>query len=170
MKKLLKYKYIMLLIVVYFAVYLFLPDVWERIGEMDFRSFFDSSLLFPALFLLLGLIDVWIDKETMTKLMGAHSGVKGSLIAYLFGMIGVGALYIAFPVSIVFLKKGASVKNIYIFLGAWSTTKITQILVEVSTMGIRYTILRFILNAVGIVIIAKMMSLCIKEPIDISEV
>lgn len=163
MKKLGKYKYIVLLMMVYVVVYFAFSDAWRKIVKMDYGDFLDAALLFPAVFLLLGLIEVWVNKETMTKLLGENSGIKGSMIAYLLGMLGVGALYVAFPVSIVLLKKGASMKNVYIFLGAWSTTKITQILVEVRAMGIKYTVLRFILNIVGIVFVAKMMGVCVKD-------
>jgi hypothetical protein len=78
----------------------------------------------PPIFILLGLLDVWVDRATMMKFTGKGSGLKGVLIAFLLGSAAAGPLYAAFPVAGVMLKKGSSLFNVFIFIGAWSTTKI----------------------------------------------
>lgn len=55
--------------------------------------------------------------KTMTKFMGEGSGLKGILLAMFIGSAAAGPLY-AFPVAAVFMKKGVSLKNILIFIGA----------------------------------------------------
>jgi uncharacterized membrane protein YraQ (UPF0718 family) len=101
----------------------------EIIGITSF-SLKEMIQVIPPIFLLLGLLDVWVPKETMTKFMGEGSGLKGILLAMFIGSAAAGPLYGAFPVAAVFMKKGVSLKNILIFIGAWSTTKIPLILFE----------------------------------------
>ena len=71
---------------------------------MVIYSFKEMLLVLPPIFILIGLLDVWIPKETMIRLMGEGSGIKGVLLAFLFGTVAVGPLYAAFPVAIVFVK------------------------------------------------------------------
>jgi uncharacterized membrane protein YraQ (UPF0718 family) len=102
----------------------------------------------------LGLLDVWVKRETMIKFMGEKSGIIGVLLAFLLGSAAAGPLYAAFPVAAVLLKKGSKFSNVLIMIGAWSTTKIPLLLFEASSMGIKFMITRFILNIFGIAIIA----------------
>lgn len=157
MKRILKYKGILIFIMLYALTYIFLPNVWKRLEDVNLSEFTSTIIMFPAIFILLGLIDAWVNKDTMTKLVGDESGWRGNVMAYLLGMIGIGPLYVAFPVAVVLLRKGISIRNVYIFLGAWSTTKIPQLIIEVGSMGIRYTMLRLIGNIAGILLIAKIM-------------
>ena len=163
LKKILKFKLYIIIVVVYLLTFLFSNKISNRILKADYSDFISTLLIFPAIFVLLGLIDAWIDKKTMTKLVGENSGVKGVVLSYLLGVIGVGPLYVAFPVAIILIKKGISIKNVYVFLGSWSTTKIPQLLIEASSMGVKYTLIRLIFNITGIVIIALIMNVFITE-------
>ena len=111
-------------------------------------------LIMPPIFILLGLLDIWVKRETMIKLMGESSGLLGMTIAFLLGSFAAGPLYAAFPIAGVLLNKGSRFSNIIIFIGAWSTTKIPMLLFETSTMGWRFMLIRFILDIFGIVGIA----------------
>ncbi|WP_010243426.1 permease [Acetivibrio cellulolyticus] len=77
----------------------------------------------PPIFILLGLLDVWVQRETMIRLMGEKSGIIGVTIAFLLGSAIAGLLYAVFPVAGVLLKKGSKFSNVLIFIGAWSTKK-----------------------------------------------
>ena len=69
----------------------------EIIGITSF-SLKEMIQVIPPIFLLLGLLDVWVPKETMTKFMGEGSGLKGILLAMFIGSAAAGPLYGAFPV------------------------------------------------------------------------
>lgn len=124
-------------------------------------------LVLPPIFLLLGLLDVWVPRETLMKFMGENSGFKGKLIAFALGSAAAGPLYGAFPVAAVLMKKGAGFTNILIFIGAWSTTKIPMLIFEMQAIGWRFALSRFLIDIPGIIIIAfavkKFLS---KEDID----
>lgn len=111
-------------------------------------------LVIPPIFILLGLLDVWVPREKMIRYMGEKSGFKGRVLAFLLGSFAAGPLYGAFPFAAVLMKKGASFMNILIFIGAWSTTKIPMLLFEMAALGKRFALSRLAIDIVGIVIIA----------------
>lgn len=111
-------------------------------------------LVVPPIFILLGLMDVWVPKETIMKYMGKNSGLKGIILAFVIGSAAAGPLYGAFPVSAVFMKKGVKFSNLLIFVGAWSTTKIPTLLFEVSSLGLSFAMTRLVVNVPGIILIA----------------
>jgi uncharacterized membrane protein YraQ (UPF0718 family) len=126
-------------------------------------SFKEMILIIPPIFILLGLLDIWVPKETMIKYMGEGSGIKGTLLAFFIGSAAAGPLYGAFPVAAVFMKKGVSFKNILIFIGAWSTTKIPMFLFELSSLGSAFAITRLMINIPGIIIIALILNRLISD-------
>ena len=117
-------------------------------------SFKEMLLVIPPIFIMLGLLDVWVPRETMVKYMGEGSKLRGAALAVLLGSAAAGPLYAAFPVAAVFMRKGASFFNVVLFLGAWSTTKIPMLLFEFSSMGPLFTLTRLGMSLVGITLIA----------------
>jgi len=51
----------------------------------------------PPIFVLLGLLDVWVQRETMIKYMGEGSGAKGTLLAFILGSAAAGLFMPRFP-------------------------------------------------------------------------
>ena len=133
---------------------LLLPDLGKLALNNTLGSLKEMLSVLPPIFVLLGLLDVWVDRATMMKYTGKGSGFKGVLIAFLLGSAAAGPLYAAFPFAAVMLKKGTSFMNVLIFIGAWSTTKIPLLAFEASSMGIKFTLIRLALSLVGIPIIA----------------
>jgi uncharacterized membrane protein YraQ (UPF0718 family) len=125
-----------------------------RIVDTTLYSLREMALVLPPIFILLGLLDVWVPREKMVKFMGEGSGARGALLAFLLGAAAAGPLYGAFPVAQVLLRKGASMRNITILLGAWSTLKIPMLLFELASMGPRFTLTRMAVDIVGVLLIA----------------
>jgi uncharacterized membrane protein YraQ (UPF0718 family) len=118
----------------------------------------EMILVIPPVFVLLGLLDVWIPRETMIKYMGEGSGLKGVVLSIMIGSAAAGPLYGAFPVAAVFMKKGVKFSNILIFIGAWSTTKIPMFLFETAALGSKFAITRLLIDIPGIIIIAYVLT------------
>lgn len=118
----------------------------------------EMLLVLPPIFVLLGLLDIWVPRHTMVKYMGEGSGIIGILLAFLIGSAAAGPLYGAFPVAAVFMKKGVKFSNIMIFIGAWSTTKIPMLLFEMASLGSRFALTRLLIDIPGIIIIAVILS------------
>ena len=133
----------------------------EVIAKLAFENslfqFKSMLLIIPPVFILLGLLDVWVERETMIKYLGEDSGLKGIAIAFFMGSCAAGPLYGAFPMVAVLLKKGAKFSNVLIFLGAWSTTKIPMFIFETSALGYKFSFLRLFLDVIGIYVIAQYM-------------
>jgi len=139
----------------------------KAIGITGF-SLKEMALVIPLIFVLLGLLDIWVPKETMIKYMGENSGLKGILLAIFLGSAAAGPLYGAFPVAGVFMKKGVKFSNILIFIGAWSTTKIPMLLFEISALGTKFALTRLLVDIPGIIMIAYILSSLIsKDDIDV---
>ncbi|WMJ85634.1 permease [Anaerocolumna sp. MB42-C2] len=122
------------------------------------NSIREMLLVIPPIFILLGLLDIWVPRETMIKYMGEGSGLKGILLAIFIGSAAAGPLYGAFPVAAVLLKKGVKFTNLLIFIGAWSTTKVPMFLFEMAALGNRFAITRLLIDIPGIIIIAFILS------------
>jgi len=117
-------------------------------------SLIEMLTILPPVFVLLGLLDVWVPREVMMKYLGEHSGIRGMIISIILGSASAGPLYGAFPIAAVFMKKGVKFSNILIYIGAASTTKIPSFMFELSSLGPRFAVTRMIVNLVGIIIMA----------------
>ena len=127
--------------------------------------FLDLIMILPAVMIIIGLFSVWIPKEMVVKYMGKTSGIKGIFFSIALGMLPTGPLYIAFPMAIALLKKGAKISNIIIFISAWACIKLPQELVEIQFLGIEFTFLRLALTITFVVI----MGILIEKIIDFTD-
>ena len=152
MKILKKYRFFIITLVALIILALINMSLAIQATNTIKNSFKEMLLILPPVFILLGLLDIWVERETMIKFMGEGSGLLGSLLAFLVGSAAAGPLYIAFPIAAAFMKKGVKFTNILILLGAWSTTKIPMLLFESASLGIQFTLVRFIINLIIIVI------------------
>lgn len=113
--------------------------------------------ILPPVFILLGLFDVWIPRERVAPHMGEDSGVKGTVLSVLLGACSAGPLYIAFPIAEVMIRKGTSLRNIFVFIGAWSTMRIPMILFEIQNLGAVFGLTRYFVSLAGILLMALLM-------------
>ena len=120
-------------------------------------------LVIPPVFVLLGLLDVWVSRERLIRYMGAGSGVRGTAIAFVMGSVAAGPLYAAFPIALVLVRKGCSLFNLMVFIGAWSTTKIPMFLFEYSALGAGFAITRLAANIPAILLISLAISRFVPE-------
>jgi len=130
------------------------PIVGLKAANLTLSSFKEMILIIVPIFVLIGLLDVWVPREIMIRWMGPKSGIKGIILAFFIGSAAAGPLYGAFPISAMFMKKGVSFSNILIFLGAWSTTKIPMFMFEMGAMGAKFALTRMAIDIPGIIIIA----------------
>ncbi len=149
-----RYSVFLLLALVNVAAGLAMPEIGLKSMELTRRNLIEMLSVIPPIFVLLGLLDVWVDRATMVRYTGKGSGIKGVLLAFLMGSAAAGPLYAAFPVAGVMLKKGSSLKNVFIFIGAWSTTKIPLLTFEATSLGFPFMLVRLGLSIVGILLIA----------------
>lgn len=149
-----RYKFALLILIVLVIITIFLPSSGVKAFSLAYNNIIEMLEIVPPVFILLGLMDVWVSRERMMSLMGDGSGLIGIFLAFFIGSMAAGPLYAAFPIAGTLIKKGVSFFNIMIFIGAWATTKIPMLLIEISSLGLRFAITRFICDIIGINIIA----------------
>lgn len=169
-KTLRRYRFSLIAIIALLTLLMFNNNLGVKAVEIVGFSFKEMLLIIPPIFVLLGLLDVWVPRETMIRYMGENSRLKGVLLALFLGSAAAGPLYGAFPVAVVLIKKGAKLSNVLIFIGAWSTTKIPMLLFEMAALGRVFALTRLLINIPGIIIIAylleKLMSPADKESLQ----
>lgn len=154
-KTLTKYSIFFILLLCHLILLFLQPDLGARSLALTRNYIMEMLSVVPPVFLLMGLMDVWVPKEMMMQYMGPGAGLRGGLFAFLLGSFSSGPLYAAFPIASMFLKKGCSLVNVFLFLGAWSTAKIPMLLFEITQLGSAFAGLRFVFNTAGIILLAS---------------
>jgi uncharacterized membrane protein YraQ (UPF0718 family) len=158
-------RWLLPIIIALLFVILFIFDKEKGISssEVTWNYFKEMFIILPPVFILMGLIEVWLPKEKIQSWLGKGSGIKGILISIGLGTLPTGPLYVAFPMTATLLKKGASVKNMILFLGTWAALKIPQLIIEIEFLGIEFALLRFGLTLGGLLIIGYLIDLLLKK-------
>lgn len=147
-----RYYYFIISLEILLVIYLFNSTVAIKAVESATSSFLQMLAVLPPIMILLGLLDIWIPRETLIKYMGNDSGLSGIIIAMAIGSVAAGPMYAAFPFTAVLIKKGVKFSNIIIFMNAWCVTKISTLLFEVSALGFKFTLARLIIDIPGVII------------------
>lgn len=164
MKKIIKkYRLFFVVIVVNFFASFYYPRVGKEILVFTGKNVINFLFMLTPIFICIGLLDVWVERETMIKIMGEKSGIQGVLVAFLLGVVTAVPLYALLPVSGMMLKKGCKIANVLIFICSCASIRIPLLLFEVSSMGWKFTIIRFIVNIFVVIIIAFMIEKVLTE-------
>ncbi|WP_018248695.1 permease [Orenia marismortui] len=125
-------------------------------GIEIYNNFADFALTMikfvPLVFLLIGLFEVWVDRETIERHLGQESGVLAFIWAILLSGTAVGGLYVAFPVAYSLYNKGARLAIIFTYLGAAAVARVPMTLFEISFLGLKFSMIRLIVSIPLIII------------------
>ena len=160
---LLRYKWVILALAADIAVLVWNPVLGRQIAIQTTNGFVEMLSFLPPVFIILGLLDVWVPREIVISHLGVGSGLRGMALAIFLGAAAAGPLYGAFPVTAVMMKKGASLYNVMIFLGAWSTLKIPMFLFETQYLGLTFSVTRWVCSLVGIIVMAYLIDRLVPE-------
>ena len=111
------------------------------------KNFFDFSqemlLILPCAFVLIGLFEAWVKRETVEKHLGREAGPLSYIWALILGGCTLGPMIVALPVAYALYHKGASLRVIFTYLGAAAICRIPMTIFEASFMGIIFTVVRY---------------------------
>ena len=125
MKKLLKKGWFLAVVIaISFAMLIFQPQTEITALRFAGNNFLNFLFMLTPIFICIGLMDIWIGRDTMIKIMGEKSGVKGVFVALLLGVVTAVPMYALLPVAGVLLKKGSRISNVLIFLCASTSIRI----------------------------------------------
>lgn len=129
------------------------PDRRPRVMERSLDFLIEMATILPAVVVLLGLFSAFVPKQLIASYLGAASGVKGFFLSLGLGTLPTGPLYVAFPIAAAMIKKGASVRNMIVFLTAWASVKLPQEMVEIQFMGVEFAAMRLLLTVAAAALI-----------------
>ncbi|UPM52881.1 permease [Gottfriedia acidiceleris] len=141
MSQLKKYRFFFILLLALIVLTLINHSLGMKAFHLTGSSILNMLFLLPPVLIFVGLLDKWVKKETLIKYMGDKSGIYGVLFALLLGGIAAGPLYLAFPIAVLLLKKGASIRYVVFFLGVWTTAKLPVVIYELASFGIKFTLI-----------------------------
>ena len=158
-------EYVLLIL---FGLFILISHIFNfspaRTIQGNFWLFFGEMITFlPFIFILVGLFDVWFPKEKVEKHIGEGSGIKGTIWCILLAMLQAGPLYGAFPVAYLLWKKGCSIRNIFIYLGAFSTLKIPILTFEIGFLGLKFSLLRTLVTLPIFILIGEIMEIYLRN-------
>lgn len=163
MKIIKKYAFLIIVLLINFVALVFIPQTGIKSFEFTFKNFLNFILILAPVFICIGLMDVWIDKETMIRLMGQNSKTKGVAISLALGVVTAVPLYALLPVAGMLLKKGSKISNVLIFICSSVSIRVPLLLFEISYMGWKFTLVRFIANIFIVFIIALIIEKILSE-------
>jgi len=105
------------------------------------------------IFILMGVINIYVTKDVVAKLLGTGSGIWGILIGELVGAIALIEPAAVFPFSGSLIAKGATYGVIYAFASTAVLIGIATLPAEVKFMGKKFTIVRNVLTFVLVFLI-----------------
>jgi len=163
MSRLKEYRGSILVLAVSLLLLFVRPASGKEVFGLSFKNILFMLGIIPPIFLMVGLFDVWVPREKVVKRLGEKSGFLGMFLCFALGVFAAGPLYAAFPIAEVLLCKGTSLRNVWIFLGAWSTMKIPMFLFEMQNLGYRFALSRYAMSFLGIFGIAFLLEWLISE-------
>ena len=126
----------------------------KRLGENFLSFLLDMMKILPFAFILIGLFEVWVKRETVEKHLGRESGFKGYIWAILLASTTVGGLYVAFPVAHALYNKGARLSVIFAYISASAVCRVPMTIFEASFLGVKFSLVRLIVS-IPLVIISS---------------
>jgi len=118
-------------------------ELGERAGSVFLSFLLQMCKVFPCIFILIGLFDVWVKTETVEAHLGHESGPLSYLWAVLLAGTVVGGLHVAFPIAHALHVKKAKLGVVLTFLSCGGICRVPMTLFEASFLGWRFTGIRF---------------------------
>jgi uncharacterized membrane protein YraQ (UPF0718 family) len=113
-------------------------------------------------FVLMGLIQAYVSRETIASILGQKSGILGIISAEIVGCVALFMPPAVFPFGGYLLKNGASYGSIAGFVFTAILIGITTLPLEFKLLGRRFTIFRNIFTFVLAFFIALLMEVILR--------
>lgn len=99
--------------------------------------------LLVAAFVVAGLTQALVSRETIERWLGRGAGWRGILLACLGGALIPGGPYVYYPIAGALLKSGAGLGVLVAFVTAKNLWSLSRIPLEIALLGTRLTLIRF---------------------------
>jgi len=126
----------------------------REMGGSFVRFLLQMLRILPAVFVIIGLFEVWVKSETVERHLGHGSGIRSYVWAVLLAGGTVGGLHVGLPVAHALYVKRAKLGVVLAFLSSAGICRIPMTLFEASFLGWKFTAVRFAVS-LPLVIIAS---------------
>lgn len=109
------------------------------------KSFENILPAVGTVLLLIGFALTFLDAQTISRLLGADSGIKGMLIAGAIGCITLIPGFVAFPLAASLLSAGAGYGQLAIFISTLMMVGLATLPLEIKYFGKKMAIKRNVL-------------------------
>lgn len=109
--------------------------------------------LLIAAFILAGMIQVVVSRETINKWLGKDSGIKGIMLGGIAGALIPGGPYIFYPIAASFLLSGAEIGTAVTFVVAKNLWSLSRLPMEIALLGPKLTFVRFVVTLIFPIIV-----------------
>lgn len=154
MKYLKMYRKLILLVMINIGIWIYQPQKEYTILYFTGKNFLNFIFMIIPVFVCIGLMDIWIKQETMVRIMGKQSGLLGIVTSLLLGMVTAVPLYALLPVAGILLKKRCRIANVILFICSSASIRIPLLLFEIASLGMKFTLIRLLLNIIVVIVIA----------------
>ena len=137
---------VLLVAVIDLIGWLIAPDSFNVVAQNTWEYLREAIVILIPVAVMMGLFEVWVPKSLIAQYLGHASGWQGVALAFLFGTLPTGPIYVAFPIAGMLLQKGARPLNIVILLNTWAALKIPQLIVETQFLGATFMLVRLALT------------------------
>lgn len=134
--------YLVLILLAYLLTHWRAPDKARQGLQVARFSLLRVLPLLVAVFLLIGLFEVFLPAQLIERWLGASSGLTALLFSGLVGAIAIGPPLAAFPLAGSLLQAGASPPAVATFIVSWISVGIVTIPFEASVFGARFALVR----------------------------
>lgn len=106
------------------------------------KSFENILPQFLSILVLIGIMLAVLDRETITRLLGAESGASGMAVAAVVGSVTLIPGFIAFPLAASLLSSGAGYGQTAMFLTTLMMVGLVTLPLETTFFGKRLAVMR----------------------------
>jgi len=129
----------------------------EQVGRSIWGMLREMAVILPVMIILVGLFEVWVPRASIERFLGREAGWKAVPWLVLLATLQAGPLYGAFPVAIGLARKGSSPRNVFIYLGAFSSLKIPLLTFEVGFLGWPFSLARVLISLPAFILVGVLL-------------
>ncbi len=155
--------YIIVAVTIWAIVAIVSPSKGVLVGKVAYNAFTKAIEIIIAVLIIIGLIQVWIPTQTLSKFLGKESGWKGLILASTIPLFIGGSAFVIFPLLKTILDKGASIAFVMAFITAWAG-KAPLLPLETEFLGWKFALLRFSLIIPFAILIGLISRLLLEKP------
>jgi uncharacterized membrane protein YraQ (UPF0718 family) len=151
-------------VAIYLAVLFVAPKKGLDALRVSVQSFLGVALIIMAVFVLIGLFNVWVKTESVVRHLGRESGIRGLALGALLGTALNGPLFSVFPLIRSLLNKGAKVGVVAVIFATYAI-KVPMLPLEIAFLGLKFTVVHNVLMFLSAFLMAPLMEWMMGRPV-----